>query len=88
MGQDEHALRGFDPHKRRITYRDGFNRERGIGLWTAPTKGHVVMLAPPAEAALLTPADARALRDRLDELATVVEHQHAEIRRVVKGVRP
>jgi hypothetical protein len=76
-----------NPHKTRVPCRDGFARSRHIGLWTAPTSGYVVLVAPPAEAALLTPREARALRDRLDELATVVEHQHAEIAKASPGVR-
>ncbi|WP_436501650.1 hypothetical protein [Actinokineospora sp. HUAS TT18] len=78
----------LNPHKNRIVCIDGFRRPRGIGLWTAPTSGHVVLVAPPAEAALLTPEQARVLSDRLEELATVVEHQHVEIGRAVKGGRP
>jgi hypothetical protein len=52
---------------------DSFNRVRSVGLWPAPTGGKVVLVAPPAEVALLTPAQARELRDRLDELADEVE---------------
>jgi hypothetical protein len=33
---------------------DGFDRKRSIGLWTAATTGRVVLVAPPAEVALLT----------------------------------
>ena len=71
-----------NPHKTRITCADAFNRERSISLWTAPRSGRIVLVAPPAEVALLTPLEARALRDRLDELAMVVEYQQAELHRV------
>lgn len=75
------------PTKTRISCTDGFQRQRSVGLWTAPAAGQVVLVAPPAEAALLTPSQARALRDRLDELATVVEAQHAEWQRATRGVQ-
>ncbi|MGX7829289.1 hypothetical protein ACTG9Q_29805 [Actinokineospora sp. 24-640] len=79
---------GLDPLKSHITCTDGFRRVRSIGLWTAPTSGKVVLVAPPAEAALLTPAEARDLRDRLDQLASVVEYQHAELTRTLKKTSP
>lgn len=71
-----------DQHKTKLPCTDGFDRLRSLGLWTAPTTGRVVLVAPPAETALLTPAQARALSHRLSELATVVEAQHAELLRV------
>lgn len=63
----------------RIACTDAFTRERTVGLWTSPVSGCVVLVAPPAEAALLTPMQARALSNRLAELATVVEHQQVEL---------
>lgn len=81
------TLPASNPHKTRVPCRDGFQRQRHVGLWTAPTSGFVVLVAPAAEAALLTPLEARALRDRLDELATVVEHQHAELTKATRGIR-
>lgn len=57
-----------------IACTDNFNRVRSVGLWISPN-GRVVLVAPPAETALLTPAQVRALRDRLDELATLAERQ-------------
>jgi hypothetical protein len=57
----------------RIPCIDGFGRMRSVGVWAAPMRGKVVLVAPPAETALLTPAQARELRDRLDELANEVE---------------
>lgn len=74
-----------DNHKTRVPCSDGFRRRRGIGLWTTPSSGHVVLVAPPAEVALLTPEQARELRDRLDEFATAVEGHHANVK---VGVRP
>jgi hypothetical protein len=52
---------------------DAFDRARSVGVWAAPIGGKVVLVAPPAETALLTPAQARELRDRLDLLANEVE---------------
>lgn len=75
---------GPDPLKSHVTCTDGFYRARSIGLWTAPTSGCVVLVAPPAEAALLTPAQARDLRDQLNQLASAVEYQHAELARARK----
>ncbi|WP_157368314.1 hypothetical protein [Alloactinosynnema sp. L-07] len=70
-------MTGHSQHKTRVPCRDGFRRVRHVGLWTAPTSGFVVLVAAPAEALLLTPKEARVLRDRLDELATAVEHHHS-----------
>lgn len=58
-----------DQHKVHIRCSDGFGRERSIGLWVA--SGQVVLVAPPAEAALLTIDQARGLRDQLDALVRV-----------------
>ncbi|WP_091371843.1 hypothetical protein [Actinokineospora alba] len=76
------TMANLDQHKTKLPCTDGFDRLRSVGLWTAPTSGRVVLVAPPAETALLTPAQARALSTRLDELATVVEAQHADLVRV------
>ncbi|MGQ0840544.1 MAG: hypothetical protein ACT4N7_18480, partial [Actinokineospora sp.] len=54
-----HAPNIYHPHKSRIPCTDGFDRERSVGLWAAPTSGRVVLVAPPAETALFTPAQAR-----------------------------
>ena len=62
----------------RVACTDGFDRVRSVGVWSAPTRGKVVLVAPPAETALLTPEQARQLRDRLDELANEVEAGHLE----------
>lgn len=65
---------------------DGMDRRRSVGLWTAPTTGRVVLVAPPAETALLTPDQARALSQRLGELATAVEQQQAELARAARDL--
>jgi hypothetical protein len=61
--------RDIHPDLTQIPCTDGFDRARSVGLWTAPSRGRVVLVAPPAETVLLTPAQARSLRDRLGELA-------------------
>lgn len=58
---------------RHVPCTDGFGRVRSVEIWTAPTRGKVVLVAPPCETALLTPVQARQLRDRLDVLANEVE---------------
>jgi len=64
---------------------DNFERERSVGVWVAPNAARVVLVAPPGEVALLTPAQARQLRDRLDQVSALVEDRVAELR-VVHGV--
>lgn len=76
-----------DPHKVHLACSDGIGRERSIGLWAVPTSGRLVLVAPPAEAALLTPKQARSLRDQLDALATVVENEHAAIIKATLGIK-
>jgi hypothetical protein len=59
-----------------IACTDSFNRERSVGIWTSPTRGRVVLVAPPAETALLTPTQARELGRHLTTLAAEVESEH------------
>lgn len=83
-----HPASDHDPHKSTIPCTDGFRRARSVGLWTAPTSSQLVLVAPPAEAALLTPAQARELGRRLVALATVCEQQHAELERAGQDGQP
>lgn len=76
------------PNKTRIPCTDGFRRQRSIGVWTAPTNEQLVLVAPPAETALLTPDQARQLGTRLVELAAITEEQHAELVRAQEDVNP
>lgn len=59
----------------RIPCTDGFDRERSMGVWLASGKGRVILVAPPAEAALLTAEQARLLSGRLEEPAMALESQ-------------
>jgi hypothetical protein len=77
----------FDKIKARVVCSDGNRNKRRIGLWTASMSRFLVLVAPDAEPILLTPDQARDLRDRLDELAAVVEIEHAGIRSAMRGVR-
>lgn len=63
---------------------DGFHRKRAVGLWTAPSTEQVVLVAPPAEAALLSVAEARELSRKLEELAADAEREHRELARAGK----
>lgn len=65
--------------KTRVPCTDGFNRKRSVGLWTAPSSQRVVLVAPPAEAALLSPAEARELAEHLVLMAASVERHHAAL---------
>jgi hypothetical protein len=62
-----------------ISCTDGFRRQRSVGVWTAPTAEQVVLVAPPAEAALLSPPRARELGELLIELASVAEREHRDL---------
>ncbi|TDP94031.1 hypothetical protein EV186_106425 [Labedaea rhizosphaerae] len=68
-----------DAHKTHIPCTDGFHRKRSVGVWTAPTTGQLVLVAPPAEAALLSPTEARMLGKSLFELAAVTEQEHLDL---------
>lgn len=63
----------------RVPCTDAFDRARSVGVWAAPLPGKVVLVAPPAETALLTPAQARELRDRLDVVANEVEAEEQRL---------
>jgi hypothetical protein len=73
-----HDINGIIPQQLRahVPCTDGFNRQRAVGLWTAPTPGRVVLVAPPAEAALLSPDEARLLASHLVVFAAAVERHH------------
>lgn len=73
------ALTANDPQKANVPCTDGFRRQRSVGVWTAPTTKQVVLVAPPAEAALLSPSEARALGKSLIELAAATERGHLEL---------
>ena len=64
------------PHPRVVPCTDAVGRQRRLETWTTPPHGAVVVRVPPGEVALLTPHQARALRDDLDQQATLVEAQH------------
>lgn len=66
-------------HQTVVPCTDGFRRQRSVGVWTAPATKQLVLIAPPAEAALLTPAEARALGTSLLALATATEQEHLEL---------
>jgi len=68
----------------RIPCTDGFDRERGLRLWLTDGKARIVLVAPPAETALLTAQQARVLSRRLEDLATVLDSRTAELT-VVRG---
>lgn len=65
--------------KTRVSCTDGFNRNRSVGLWTAPSSERVVLVAPPAEVALLSPTQARELAEHLVLMAGLVERHYAAL---------
>lgn len=57
------SLNDYNVHTQtiRVPCTDGFDRVRSVGVWTAPMRDRIVLVAPPAETALLTPAQAHQL---------------------------
>jgi len=66
------------PPPRLVPCMDVVGRERRTETWMAPHCDKVVLRVPPGEVALLTPQQARTLRDDLDHQAALVETQHAD----------
>lgn len=59
---------------------DGLQRPRSVATYRHDDGDRAVLLAPPGEAALLTPAAARELADHLQQQAAAIEAgQHARV---------
>ncbi|WP_134664043.1 hypothetical protein [Amycolatopsis sp. CFH S0078] len=61
------------PTRQNVACTDGCNRPKKVTTYRAT--GRVVLLAPPAEAALMTPEGARELARHLEEHAQAIESQ-------------
>jgi hypothetical protein len=62
-----------EPHGTAITCTDICGRTRSVQLWQRPDDGAVVLVAPPAEVAVLSPTEARELASQLTNLARRLE---------------
>lgn len=68
------------PTRRKVGCTDGLKRPRTVSVYTEREGGRVVLLAPPGEAALMTPAAAHELANHLDEQARTIEtRRHARV---------
>lgn len=68
------------PTRRNVGCTDGLQRPRTVSLYTEREGERVVLLAPPVEAALMTPAAARELANHLHEQARTIEtRRHARV---------
>ncbi|WP_146241409.1 hypothetical protein [Actinokineospora spheciospongiae] len=63
---------------RTVECRDACDRERQAQTWADPVAGTIVLRVPPGEVALLSPQQARRLRDDLDLHATLTEVHQTE----------
>ncbi|GAA2801970.1 hypothetical protein [Saccharopolyspora taberi] len=77
----------WHPMRRKVDCVDGFERPRTVSTYLGA--GRIVLLAPPAEVALLTPESARELAEDLCAHSDVIEvrrrREAARLIRVLRG---